>query len=386
MASLRRVARAAAAALLLFTITSISTVAHAASTALCGSLVTTNLTLTDDVGPCPADGLIAGANNITIDLNGHRIFGTSGPLSSLDAGVGVRIANHSNVTVTSGVAGGRIDHFDAGVVINSVGGSATGNVVSNLVLRDNNSENLTGADNGEGVAITGGGADDNTVQNNVIFNNGPFAGISVYGGTSANKITGTVISGNVIRDNVASSQTSGVRLENWTWDTTVSGNTIRNNAFDGVSQFADTQNITISGNTITQNGNHGDPSIRPGDGVHAFARTAFDTVTSNTVSRNGGHGIALDGPVATSAGANNFSITGNTALNNGQADAVIITVPPVLTVTVGRVSVVLGGMEVINLPDGYPFYDLSDENFVPPCDTNTWSGNTYGTRNQACIS
>jgi parallel beta-helix repeat protein len=44
----------------------------------CGATVTTSVTLSRDLLNCPVDGLVVGASGITINLNGHRITGTSG--------------------------------------------------------------------------------------------------------------------------------------------------------------------------------------------------------------------------------------------------------------------------------------------------------------------
>jgi Right handed beta helix region len=42
----------------------------------CGAIITESVKLTKDLLNCPVDGLVVGANGITIDLNGHRITGT----------------------------------------------------------------------------------------------------------------------------------------------------------------------------------------------------------------------------------------------------------------------------------------------------------------------
>ena len=41
----------------------------------CGDTITVDTTLTRDLVNCPNNGLIIGANNITLDLNGHVIDG-----------------------------------------------------------------------------------------------------------------------------------------------------------------------------------------------------------------------------------------------------------------------------------------------------------------------
>jgi dipeptidyl aminopeptidase/acylaminoacyl peptidase len=42
----------------------------------CGDVITQDTTLDSDLIDCPGDGLVIGADNITLDLNGHTIDGT----------------------------------------------------------------------------------------------------------------------------------------------------------------------------------------------------------------------------------------------------------------------------------------------------------------------
>jgi hypothetical protein len=51
----------------------------------CGQVITTDTTLDSDLLNCQADGVLIGAGNITLNLNGHTIDGDNG---TGDAGVG----------------------------------------------------------------------------------------------------------------------------------------------------------------------------------------------------------------------------------------------------------------------------------------------------------
>jgi len=66
-----------------------STLASPASAATlnCGQVLTKSTTLTADVGPCPRHGLIVRADNVVVDLNGHRVFGTPGPGNARAVGI-----------------------------------------------------------------------------------------------------------------------------------------------------------------------------------------------------------------------------------------------------------------------------------------------------------
>ena len=46
------------------------------ATISCGMVVTSSIKAANDLTNCPGSGLLAGANGITIDLNGHTIDGT----------------------------------------------------------------------------------------------------------------------------------------------------------------------------------------------------------------------------------------------------------------------------------------------------------------------
>src|SRR5437868_5489743 len=39
----------------------------------CGQVITKSTTLDSDLTNCPGDGVVIGANNLTLDLNGHTI-------------------------------------------------------------------------------------------------------------------------------------------------------------------------------------------------------------------------------------------------------------------------------------------------------------------------
>ena len=66
----------------------------------CGSVVTENLTLQGDLVDCPGNGLVIGAPDITVDLNGHTISGLA--LQGVP-GVGIdNSAGYDDVTIRNG--------------------------------------------------------------------------------------------------------------------------------------------------------------------------------------------------------------------------------------------------------------------------------------------
>ena len=75
---------------------------------LCGTTVLTNLTLDHDL-TCSGNGLLVGADGITVNLNGHTITGPG-------SGVGISISNRTGVVIV----GGTVKNFLAGVqLVNS---------------------------------------------------------------------------------------------------------------------------------------------------------------------------------------------------------------------------------------------------------------------------
>ena len=59
---------------------------------VCGATLTANTTLTANIGPCSGNGLIIGANGITLDCAGHTISGTG-------TGNGITLSGLNKVTV-----------------------------------------------------------------------------------------------------------------------------------------------------------------------------------------------------------------------------------------------------------------------------------------------
>ena len=73
----------------------------------CGDTITTDTTLESDLVDCPNDGIVIGADNITLDLNGHTIDGDgrrvdSGPEGE-DCDVGMlNRTGYNRLTVVGG--------------------------------------------------------------------------------------------------------------------------------------------------------------------------------------------------------------------------------------------------------------------------------------------
>ena len=359
----------------------------------CGTTITASTTLHSDIGPCSGDGIIIGANNITLNLNGHEIFGTPGPGDGNQAGI--RLPFRSGVTITSGRGPqptGAVRDFDAGVFIN--GGSK--NNVGNLIVRDNvgplTSESLLG----DGIILFHSAM--NRIINNTVLRNGYFDGIGVLGlGSNDN-----IIRGNTVEENMGISEEESPELspdqnvphyinapghgiivshfldqplftDEAIYHNHIQNNVVRQNDGSGISTVANLQ-AAITGNVVEDNapqyyGNFFrlyDPyppssvvgiGVTTGGGLGLQAMPTNVLVKNNVVNRNGLVGIHIH--------AMGNRIATNQVFDNGAFG----------------INTYSGSNSFLNnRTSGNLFADLIDQNDIDPggCDNNRWWGNTWG--------
>ncbi|MBA3328050.1 MAG: right-handed parallel beta-helix repeat-containing protein [Solirubrobacterales bacterium] len=300
----------------------------------CGSVITTNTVLDSNVGPCLSDGLIIGADNITLDLNAKTVSGL--PLPG-DGNVGIRLTGRRGVLVKNGT----VTTFDAGVVLE---GSSTKNKVSGVTARDNIGTGL--GDWGDGIAILDSSS--NQIVNNAVIHNGPFDGIGVFGASTANKLMGNTVRDNNVERDPTNNQDDGIRLEPGTSGSIVTKNTVTGSGLDGIAVFARSTDNSVNSNTVTGNGFH-NKTHRKGDGIRVFLTADRTIVQGNSSKDNAANGIRVDSQ-------SNQILTNRTAGNNAAPNP------------------------------AQPAFDLFDSNTTPPCDANVWSGNTFVTFNQPCVT
>ena len=147
----------------------------------CGQVITQNVILTSNLRCADSDGLIVGASDIVIDLNGHTI---TGPNSDRDiktsSKVGISVPNVNNVVIKDGT----IEEFQAGILM-----TGSQNVeVSGIVSKDNQIGLFnTGAGlinirlsiimNNQ-IGIAGHSTQQSTIENNILFQN-TLAGVTL---------------------------------------------------------------------------------------------------------------------------------------------------------------------------------------------------------------
>ncbi len=329
------------------------------SAADCGRVVTESIVLSSDIGPCAGNGVIVGADGITVDLGGRTIFGFAGPADGNAAGI--RLPGRTRVTVTNGT----VRDFDAGVVIRN-GGL---NTVTGLAVLDNVGPDEFEPPLGDGIYVSDSAS--NRIANNDVLRNGVYDGIGVWGGGSS----GNIVENNRVEDNFggagtgprgqgiivnATGEDNGAIITN----TTIIGNIVQRNGSAGIANINNTAS-RIVGNTIVGNGLRNGAGNGIGIQLGPFARAIGTTVV---VAQNEVHGNGLSG-IKVLTGA-----VGNEILDNDAADNVVV------GELLAKCDLLAGSstcdiLRAIRGSGGDT--DLQDLN--PSCAGNVWLRNTWGT-------
>ena len=304
---------AAATALLLGTLLAGTA---SASHVACGDVITSNTTLDSDVGPCPGDGLIVRGDNVTLDLNGHRVFAANGDGDN----AGIRLARVTGSTLTSGT----VELFDAGVVI----GGGSRNTVRGVTAQDNVNDFLSRpCELGDGIAVLNSSG--NTIVDNKALRNGPFAGISVNGDSDANVIRSNVASDNDIvgRRCGNANQDEGIRIEGpGANDNRVEDNRVERNLLAGIGlhghvcgdEFGDEIEDPNTGTVVSGNVVRDTAGSSVAAGINFLQQGPAGVVCpsfANTVERNLSTGNEGDG-IFVAAGSHDNVINRNVVNGN----------------------------------------------------------------------
>jgi parallel beta-helix repeat protein len=223
----------------------------------CGQTLTSSVRLANSLAGCPGDGLVIGADNITVDLAGHSIRGVNaagsegvvddghrgarirnGTISTFFLnGVGLRGAPRSevrNVTIRKIGAGGGESDASAGVLVKD---SARTRVIASAVSNDVTAFQSDGLD-----VLSSAGT---TIIGNRIANN-------AWNGTFVVDSPRTRVIGNAFRGN----RNQGIEVNIGSDGTLVAGNHARNNVSNGLVVGA-ISGARIAANTLTGNGEAG---------------------------------------------------------------------------------------------------------------------------------
>jgi parallel beta-helix repeat protein len=226
--------------------------------ASCGQVVREDVTLTSDLDCGPGDGLIVGADNVHIDLNGYTIS-SSDETDSADLGMdydgnsGILVSDADNVVI-SGL--GSLSGFDVGIkFIGSSGGEVT-----DVTLTDNN------------VGVLMSGSEGMEITRDTINNNG-FAIVSA----SSNEAT-------IAFNNIVAQLKQGIVLQGSAHNI-VAANSLYGNGDNGIYVGPQSTDNTIDFNTA-----YGSKiaDINNADGLAT-------SVNGNTYGEHNNCGISLPG-------------------------------------------------------------------------------------------
>ncbi len=139
----------------------------------CGDVITTDTTLYHDLVDCPDNGLLIGADHVTLDLNGHLIDGDNAHVEDcpVDTACDIGISDgeplgHTGVTIKDG----RVTQFGAGVALfratrdrvldietfrNEVSGIGVGDSRGTRLRRDSARANGLGTPDTAGIVVVG---------------------------------------------------------------------------------------------------------------------------------------------------------------------------------------------------------------------------------------
>lgn len=204
----------------------------------CGETIVANTVLDSDLA-CAEEGLIIGADNITLDLNGHTLRGPGLICNPCPAYDGIRISERTGVIIRNGA----LDGFVFGVRIRATNDSSLVDIevrnssLDGIVIVENSNNNLvkdciSRSSDYFGILINHE-SDKNTIEDCLVVENG-FAdgrpGIFIGGSGGGAASFENLISNSEVSDNAG----AGIQVGGGSGDNTVSGNLVLRNGGPGI--------------------------------------------------------------------------------------------------------------------------------------------------------
>jgi parallel beta-helix repeat protein len=304
----------------------------------CGQTITTSTKLGNDLNLCPGDGLVVGAPNITLDLNGHSIsakdtglpdltcpYPTDAPSYGVNNGGG-----YDGVTIKNGSVGAVFNGFNDGVWLND----ADDNTLQNLAVGGHmcmgiallDSDRVQIVDNtisgptyhtkccGRNIYVETGTGD--VIRNNTVID-GSHSGIQLWG-TDDSRVESNVVSGTEFD--------FGIELLFGSLNNQVIANSVSGPILDGIVMAVGSSNNVVDRNTVS-NMTAADPDPSdPGQfaAIEAIDRASGNQITNNQLLDNRPPGIAIGLPLSGSQGPSNANtVSGNTSLRS-MGDGIIV--------------------------------------------------------------
>jgi parallel beta-helix repeat protein len=315
----------------------------------CGDVVTQSVTLDSDIGPCPGDALVVGADGVQIDLAGHSIRGSgggSGPVLYAETADGVEIDEHNDVTV----ANGAITNFDVGVNVYEATGTRIDRVESHhnrvgALLVEASAGSITRSDmhdDGYGVYLYED-SDSNLIANNSMA----YSAFGLYLDKASentiwhNALPGNLIYGievaiasnhNSIRFNTISNTVSEGVLISASVGNKFTDNVVRDTAFAGPVTIGASPQTVVARNFVvnTRVGERTAPGVWVNNGSNGviLSRNVIRNqptgvevhasrvlISRNDISGSGGDGIGLRSGTGTMVDRNTSSANGDDGID-----------------------------------------------------------------------
>lgn len=394
-------------------------------------IITADTTLTSDVGPCDGHGIVIRTDNITLDLNGHRVTGAKRVMEQ----AGVLLDGVTGVTVKNGEVSG----FDAGVSIegggnNTVTGMNVHDNVNDMIEPVNPRSILVSFPPGPtpeqahaiavvscsyGDGITTFNSDENLIEGNTVVGNGPYGGITLVEDSNKNVVRNNHVADNDL-ENVGVT-IDGTNPTPWAASTSMCGATEIGTPGMGRGRQIQSINIRVEGPGADQNLVDSNVVVKGGLAGISFHSYVFNpaapqvdqqqpnvhnVVRNNDVSRTGEDTSGVDpfadgiaslssGPVGrTTLPSHANTIVGNRSYDNSRNGILLdrLTHSNTVDKNVVRdngnngIHVALDAVENSlkgNHGRGNGNYDGFDAN--PECDDNVWKANNVRTFNQPCV-
>ncbi|MEV6985771.1 right-handed parallel beta-helix repeat-containing protein [Sphaerisporangium sp. NPDC051017] len=298
----------------------------------CGLVLLTSATLTEDL-TCSGDGLIIGADNVTINLNGHTIRGDG-------SGAGIQAGDHQVPRTGITVRNGRIEGFFQSIAlylatnvtitnVTTVGGKIDANIGTSGTISGSRARCVL---DGFQTVLSRWTVDRCALHGITVFNQSAVtltssrltSGRLQFAQSDNSTVTGNVFDdfpatlgfesrNNTLRDNVFKNTDTAMWLSGTSVGNTVENNTFKDNSV-GINAYIFSDKVT--GNRFVDNRTAG---------LYIRDTIATASVTGNTFRRNGGAPDGLTDPSGTPvrggihiglSAASTINVAGNSGSRN----------------------------------------------------------------------
>ncbi len=235
----------------------------------CGATLSQSASLSSDLLDCPANGIVIGADGITLDCAGRFIDGDVS-----DTNYGIYLNNRENVTIKNCV----VTDFELGLYL--------------LSSRNNTLQNNKLSSSSNGIYLRA--SSNNTLAGNVA--NSDMIGIYLYLGSHNNTL---------VSNNASQSSGSGYYVYSNCHNNSLINNYAVSNSAAGIYVYSSNNN-TISGNVVAHNGMSGVLMTRANSTVLAYnsiysnddvglgiTESNYCLLLGNDATSNGVYGISL---------------------------------------------------------------------------------------------